>query len=161
MTPFRRYEERDGKKEDVVRLVVAEPNIAITLFVFYMTELILRDFNTTGNVEAILNDLEGRPCGTVGKASASEARGPGFDPPWLVQRSRWESQPLALVGHGAGAVTHATDRAGTVFPRGTGRFLVKKSVLMYPFAVLAMKHSVRFFKGLNYQFAKYWVDTAI
>ena len=30
----------------------------------------------------------GRPRCTVGKASASEARGPGFEPPWLVQRSR-------------------------------------------------------------------------
>ena len=27
---------------------------------------------------------KGRPCGTVSKASASEARGPGFEPPWLV-----------------------------------------------------------------------------
>ena len=38
----------------------------------------------------------GRPRGTVGKASASEARGPGFKPPWLVQWSRWESRPLSL-----------------------------------------------------------------
>ena len=30
----------------------------------------------------------------------------------------------SLVGNGAGAVTHPIDRAGTVFPRGTGCFLV-------------------------------------
>ena len=64
----------------------------------------------------------------MGKAPASEARGPGFEPPWLVQRSRWESRPLSLVGNGAGAVTLLIDRAGTVFPRGTGRFLVKTGV---------------------------------
>ena len=52
----------------------------------------------------------------------------GFEPPWLVQWSRWESRPLSQVGNGAGAVTHPIDRAGTVFPRGTGRFLVKKGV---------------------------------
>ena len=90
-----------------------------------------------------MNEL-GRPRGTVGKASASEARGPGFEPPWLVQRSRWESRPLSLVGNGAGAGTHPIHRAGAVFPRGTGRFLVKKGVLMYPFAVSAMKQPVVF-----------------
>ena len=98
----------------------------------------------------------GRPRGTVGKASASDARGPGFEPPWLVQRSRWESRPLSLVGNGAGAVTHPTDRAGTIFPRGTDRFLVKKGVhiasfcclsdetLSHPLADLAKKDSVLF-----------------
>ena len=78
----------------------------------------------------------------MGKASASEARGTGFEPPWLVQWSRWESRPLSLVGNGAGAVTHPIDRAGTVFPRGTDPFLVEKGVLMHPFAVSAKKHSV-------------------
>ena len=81
----------------------------------------------------------GRPRGTVGKASASEARGTGFEPPWLVQWSRWESRPLSLVGNGAGAGTQPIDRKGAVFPRGTGRFLVIKGALMYPFAVSAMK----------------------
>ena len=50
---------------------------------------------------------------------------PGSNPRGWFKRSRWESRPLSLVGNGAGAVTHPTDRAGTVFPRGTGRFLVK------------------------------------
>ena len=70
--------------------------------------------------------VSGRPRGTVGKAPASEARGSGLEPPWLVQRSRWKSRPLSLVGNGAGAVTHPTDRKGSVFPRGTGRFLIKR-----------------------------------
>ena len=83
--------------------------------------------------------LSGRPRGTVGKASASEARsrGPGFEPPWLVQRSRWESRPLSLVGNGAGAVTHPIDRKGSVFPRGTGRFLVIKGVHIASFRCLS------------------------
>ena len=34
-----------------------------------------------------------------------------------------------------------------MFPRGTCRFLVKKGVLMHPFAVSAMKHSIWFFVG--------------
>ena len=82
----------------------------------------------------------GRPRGTVGrKASASKARGPGFEPPWLVQRSRCESRlrVLTLVGNGAGAVTHLIDRAGSVFPRGTGRFLVKKDVHIASFRCLS------------------------
>ena len=73
----------------------------------------------------------------MGKASASDARGPGFEPLWLVQRSRWESRPLSLVGNGAGAVTHPIDRKGTVFPRGTGRFLVKKGVHIASFRCLS------------------------
>ena len=73
----------------------------------------------------------------MGKASASKARGPGFEPPWLVQWSRWESRPLSLVGNGAGAVTHPIDRAGSVFPRGTGRFLVKKGVRIASFRCLS------------------------
>ena len=81
--------------------------------------------------------LPGRPRGTVGKASASEAGGPGFEPPWLVQWSSWESRPLALVGNGVGAVTHPIDQAGTVFPRGTGRFLVKKGVHIASFRCLS------------------------
>ena len=85
---------------------------------------------------------QGRPRGTVGKAPASEARGPGFEHLWLVQRSRWESRPLSLAGNGAGAVTLLIDRKGSVFPRGTGRFLVIKGVLMHPFAVSAKKDSV-------------------
>ena len=76
------------------------------------------------------NHKYGRPRGTVGKAPASAARGPGFEPPWLVQRSRGESRLLSLVGNGAGAVTLMIDRAGSVFPRGTGRFLVTKGVHM-------------------------------
>ena len=94
-----------------------------------------------------LTTTGGRPRGTVGKASASEAGGPGFEPPWLVQRShRWarESRPLSLVGNGAGAVTYPIDRKGSVFPRGTGRVLVKKDFLMHPFAVSSKKHSVCF-----------------
>ena len=76
--------------------------------------------------------LAGRPRGTVGKASASEARGPGFDPPWLVQWSRWESRPLSLAGNGAGAVNY---RKGSVLPLGTGCFLVnlKKGVRIASF----------------------------
>ena len=35
----------------------------------------------------------------------AEGRGPGLEPPWLVQWSRWESRPLSLVGNGARAVT--------------------------------------------------------
>ena len=61
------YEKRDGKKilrearwqEEVVRLVVAAPDIVFTPFFFYMMELILRNFNMTGIVEAILDVLEG------------------------------------------------------------------------------------------------------
>ena len=84
-----------------------------------------------------LDPFKGRPRGTVGKASASEARGPGFEPPWLVQRSRWESRPLSLVGNGAGAGTHPIDREGSVFPRGNGRFLVKKGVHIASFRCLS------------------------
>ena len=54
VTPFRGYEERDGKKEEVARLVVF-----FTPFFLYMMELILRNFNMTGIVEAILDVLEG------------------------------------------------------------------------------------------------------
>ena len=75
---------------------------------------------------SIWNTLSGqrsaRPPGTVGKASASEAGGPGLEPPWLIQRSRWESRPLSLVGNGAGTLTHPIDRKGSVLPRATGRF---------------------------------------
>ena len=46
---------------------------------------------TYAHMQLSCPQLLGRPRGTVGKASASEARGPGFEPPWLVQRSRWES----------------------------------------------------------------------
>ena len=63
---------------------------------------------------------------------------------YVVQRSRWESRPLSLVGNGAGAGTHPIDRKGAVFPRGTGRFLVIKGALMYPFAVSAKQHSLGF-----------------
>ena len=80
---------------------------------------------------------KGRPRGTVGKASVSEARGPGFVPPWLVQRSRWESRPRTLVGNGVGAVTHPIERKGSVFSRGTGRFLVKKGVHIASFRCLS------------------------
>ena len=73
----------------------------------------------------------------MGKASASEARGPGFEPPWLVQRSRWELRPLSLVGNGAGAVTHPIDREGSLFPRATGCFLVKKGVHIASFRCLS------------------------
>ena len=73
----------------------------------------------------------------MGKASASEARGTGFEPPWLVQWSRWESRPLSLVGNGAGAGTHPIDRAGAVFPLGTGRFLVIKGVHIASFRCLS------------------------
>ena len=79
----------------------------------------------------------GRPRGTVGKASASEARGTGFEPPWLVQWSRWESRPLLLVRNGAGAVALLIDRRGSVFPRGTGRFLVEKGVHIASFRCLS------------------------
>ena len=103
-----------------------------------LKEEIEAGFNTV-NVDDFCVHFLGRPRGTVGKASASEARGPGFEPPWLLQRSRWESRPLSLVGNGAGAGTHPIDWAGAVFPRGTGRFLVIKGALMYPFAVSAMK----------------------
>ena len=73
----------------------------------------------------------------MGKASASEAGGPRFEPPWLVQWSRWESRPLALVGNGAGAGTHPIDRKGSVFPRGTGRSLVIKGVHIASFRCLS------------------------
>ena len=53
---------------------------------------------------------------------------PDSSPRGWFKRSRWESRPLSLVGNGAGAGTHPTDRAGSVFPRGSGRFLVKKGV---------------------------------
>ena len=84
----------------------------------------------------------GRPRGTMGKASASEARGTGFEPPWLVQMVALGIVTLSLVGSGAGTGTHPIDRAGAVLPRGTGRFLVIKGALMYPFAVSAMKPPV-------------------
>ena len=73
----------------------------------------------------------------MGKASASEARGTGFEPPWLVEWSRWESRPLSLVGNGAGAVTHPIDRKGSVFSRGTDRFLVIKGVHIASFRCLS------------------------
>ena len=62
---------------------------------------------------------------------------PGSSLLWLVQRSRWESRPLLLVGNGAGAVTHPIDQAGTVFPQGTGRFLVQKGIHIAPFRCLS------------------------
>ena len=58
VTPLRGYEECDGRKEEVVRLVVAEPDIAFTPFFFYTMELILRNFNMKGTVEAILDSLD-------------------------------------------------------------------------------------------------------
>ena len=64
---------------------------------------------------------------------------PGSSPRGWFKRSRWEPRPLSLVGNGAGAGTHPIDREGSVFPRGTGRFLVIKGVLMHPFAVSAKK----------------------
>ena len=69
---------------------------------------------------------------------------PGSNPRGWFKRSRWESRPLLLVGNGAGAGTHPIDREGSVFPRGTGRFLVIKGALMYPYpiAVSAMKQPV-------------------
>ena len=45
-----------------------------------------------------------------------------------------------------GAVTHPIDRAGTVFPRGTGRFLVKKGVHIASFRCLS-DETLRFFRG--------------
>ena len=53
VTPLRGYEERDGRKEEVVRLVVAAPDIAFTPFFFYMMELILRNFNMKATVQAV------------------------------------------------------------------------------------------------------------
>ena len=47
----------------------------------------------------------------------------------MVQRSRWKSRPLSLVGNGAGAVTHPIDR--------TGRFLVKKGIHIASFRCLS------------------------
>ena len=58
VTPLRGYEERDGRKQEVVCLVVAAPDIAFTPFFFYMMELILRNFNMKGAVQAILDNLE-------------------------------------------------------------------------------------------------------
>ena len=99
--------------------------------------------------------FRGRPRGTVVKASASEARGPGIEPPWLVQRSRWESRPLSLVGNGAGAVTLLIDRAGSVFPRGTGRFLVKKDVHIASFRCLS-EERLSWFKGGRFAHSATW-----
>ena len=65
---------------------------------------------------------------------------PGSNPRgWFNGRAGNRDPFFSLVGNGAGAVTHPIDREGTVFPRGTGRFLVIKGALMYPFAVSAMK----------------------
>ena len=91
-----------------------------------------------------MTDPKGRPRGTVGKASASETRGSGFEPPWLVQRLRWESRPFSLVKNGAGAVTLLIDREGTVFPGAIGRFFDKRVSISHPFAVSAKKDSVCF-----------------
>ena len=61
---------------------------------------------------------------------------PGSNPRgWF--NSIWESRPLSLVGNGAGAVTHPIDREGSVFPRGTGHFLVKKGVHIASFRCLS------------------------
>ena len=103
---------------------------------FRMSRNLPRDVRFRGNLPKI-GRFSGRPRGTVGKASASEARGPGFEPPWLVQRSRSGSRPFSLVGNGAGAGTHPIDRKGSVFPRGTGRFLVKKGVHIASFRCLS------------------------
>ena len=63
---------------------------------------------------------------------------PGLNP------RRWFSGRAGNLdpGNGAGAVTHPIDRAGTVFPRGTGGSLLKRVSVSHPFAVSAMKHSV-------------------
>ena len=47
--------------------------------------------------------------------------------------------PFRWLETARGLYTDPIDRKGAVFPRGTGRFLVIKGVLMYPFAVSAMK----------------------
>ena len=65
--------------------------------------------------------------------------------PWLVQRSRWESRPLSLVGNSAGAVTFLVHREGSVFPRGTGRFLVIKGVHVASFRCLSEEITSLFF----------------
>jgi hypothetical protein len=62
---------------------------------------------------------------------------PRSSPRGWFKRSRWESRPLSLVGNGAGAGTHPIDRVGSVFPRGTGRFLVKKGVHIASFRCLS------------------------
>ena len=99
--------------------------------------------------------IVGRPRGTVGKASASEARGTGFEPPWLVQWSRWESRSLSLVGNGAGAVILLIDWKGSVFPRGTGRFLVKKGVHVASFRCLREERLSFQSRDLGLQYAKW------
>ena len=52
-----------------------------------MFSLVYVPINFTANYLNVILFV-GRPRGTVGKASASEAGGPRFEPPWLVQRSR-------------------------------------------------------------------------
>ena len=64
-------------------------------------------------------------------------------------RSRWESRPLSLVGNGAAAVTHPIDRAGSVFPRGTGRFLVTKGVHIASFRCLSDETLSSFLTGVE------------
>ena len=76
----------------------------------------------------------GRPRGTVGKASASEARGTGFEPPWLVQRSRWPIrwletarglEPIRLIGR------------AQCFPGGLAASSLKQGC---PYRILSLSH---------------------
>ena len=73
---------------------------------------------------------------------------PGSNPRGWFKRSRWESRPLSLVGNGAGAVTHPIDRKGSVFPRGTGRFLVIQGVHIASFRCLSDEITSFFFSNI-------------
>ena len=74
-----------------------------------------------GRLQSAPKPQEGRLRGTVGKASASEARGPGSEPRGWFNGRAGNRDPSRWLETAFGAVTHRTDRAGTVFPRATGR----------------------------------------
>ena len=62
---------------------------------------------------------------------------PGSSPRgWFNGRAR-NRDPFRWLETARGLYTHPIDQAGTVFPRGTGRFLVKKGVHIAPFRCLS------------------------
>ena len=85
---------------------------------------------------------KGRPRGTVGKAPASEARGTGFEPPWLVQTvALGIATPYAGWKQRGGCHPSAWSGGHSITP-GTGRSSLKRVSISHPFAVSAMKHSI-------------------
>ena len=80
--------------------------------------------------------------GSSPRAVSNQRKGSRFPARPLNQPRGLEPGTSSFRGGGfAHCATWTPCWKGTAFPRGTGRFLVKKGVLMHHFAVSAMKHS--------------------